>query len=458
MTNLNPQYKRVIGLAILSLVLLIIFLSANTYFTLIGIFEDNELAKMQGVARTLALQVDGDIHQDLITQFPKDSISTNDQNPDYYKIHKALSKAMEANEIRTTIYTMVYDSSMAKLCFGVATSAKPFWKHDYRGFPDELLSKYHDGGTLEPYEDKHGVWLSAFEPIKNSKGQVVAILQIDEQFDAFLMDAKKEVLMNILCILMIVGGVSIAVFFLFKSLIKQQVKLDDQRDEVNHFRKELIANVSHDLRTPLASIQGYLETILLKQEKLSKEQTHKYLERSLLNAGKLGHLIDELFELSKLESKERKLNLEPLNIGDLANDIVASNKIIAAKKGIMLKANVPNGMNPVKADIALIDRVLNNLLSNAIKFCSEGDEIELKLHPCEFNKVHVYINDTGPGIAKDDLPHIFNRFYKTEPQNKSGSGLGLAIVKHILELHNSHYEVKSEESKGTTFYFTLDCY
>ncbi|MGB1032386.1 MAG: hypothetical protein ACPGWM_07215, partial [Flavobacteriales bacterium] len=227
--------------------LLILFLSANTYYTLIGIFEDNELAKMQGVARTLALQVDGDVHQDLIAEFPKDSIETNEQNPEYYKIHKALSRAMEANEIRTTIYTMVYDSSMAKLCFGVASSAKPFWKHDYRGFPDELLSKYHEGGTLEPYEDKHGIWLSAFEPIKNSNGKVVGILQIDEQFDTFLMDAKKEVLMNILCILLIVGGVAIAVFFLFKSLINQQVKIDDQRDEVNNFRKELIANVSHDL-------------------------------------------------------------------------------------------------------------------------------------------------------------------------------------------------------------------
>jgi len=458
LTKFQPQYRRVIGLAILTLVLLILFLSANSYYTLIGIFEDKELAKMQGVARTLALQIDGDVHQLLIMEYPKDSIVSNTQDPDYLRIHNRLSKAMAANEIRTTIYTMVYDSAMHKLCFGVASSAKPFWKHDYRGFPDELLSKYYEGGTLSPYSDKHGVWLSAFEPIKDSKGNVVGILQVDEQFDAFIMDAKKEVFMDILCILMIVGSVAVAVFFLFKSLIKQQVRIDKERDEVYHFRKELIANVSHDLRTPLASIKGYLETIILKQDKLSLEQTHKYLERSLLNAGKLQHLIDELFELSKLESKERKLNIEPLNIGDLINDIVASSKIIAAKKGISLMAIIPDEMSPVKADIALIDRVINNLLSNAIKFCSEGDEIEVKLHRCEFKKVHVYINDSGAGIAKDDLPHIFNRYYKTEPQNKSGSGLGLAIVRHILELHGSHYEVKSEESKGTSFYFTLDCY
>lgn len=413
---------------------------------------------MQGVARTLALQIDGDVHQSLIMEFPKDSIKSNDQDPNYYQIHQKLSRAMEANEIGTTIYTMVYDSSMEKLCFGVASSAEPFWKHDYTGFPDELLSKYNQGGILTPYEDQHGVWLSAFEPIKNADGKVVGILQVDEQFDAFLMDAKKEVAMDILVILLIVGIVAIAVIYLFKSLIRQQIKIDAQREDVNHFRKELIANVSHDLRTPLASIRGYLETIILKQDKLSKEQRHKYLERSLLNADKLKHLIDELFELSKLESKERKLNLEPLNIGDLINDIVASNKIIAAKKGVQLDAVIPDGMNPVKADIALIDRVINNLLSNAIKFCSEGDSIEIKLHPCEFNKVHVYIRDTGSGITEDDLPHIFNRFYKTEPQNKSGSGLGLAIVRHILELHDSHYEVSSEESKGTTFYFTLDCY
>ena len=353
---------------------------------------------------------------------------------------------------------MVYDSTMQKFCFGVASSELPFWKHDYRDYPMELLDQYHQGGTLKPYSDKHGMWLSAFQPIRNGNGEPVGILQIDAPFDSFIMESKKKVVANVLIILLIVGGVTAVLMTVFRQLMKQQKRVNEERLEVNSLRKELVANVSHDLRTPLASIQGYLETILMKGDNLSNEARTNYLERSLRNSDKLKNLIEELFELSKLESRERKLNIEPTNIADLILDIVGSSKIIAANKGVHLDAKIEDNLNQVKADVALIDRVINNLLSNAIKFCKEGDQITIEANNCKNNQVHIYLTDTGKGIARADLPHIFTRYYKTQPENRTGSGLGLAIVKHILELHESHYEVKSEEGVGTTFYFTLRCY
>ena len=438
--------------------ILLVVLSVNTYFTMIGIYEEQELSRLDGIAKTLSIQIDGDAHQTIIMRYPKDSIETNVQDSIYYSIHQQLYAAMISNEMETSIYTMVYDSTVQKFCFGVASSDAPFWKHDYRDYPMELLEQYHQGGTLEPYADKHGMWLSAFQPIRNSKNEPVGILQIDAPFDSFIMESKKKVIANVLVVLLIVGGVAVLLMTVLRQLTRQQNRLNEERLAVNSLRKELVANVSHDLRTPLASIQGYLETILMKGDKLSSEARTNYLERSLRNSDKLKNLIEELFELSKLESKERKLNIEPTNIADLILDIVGSSKIIAANKGVHLEAKIEDNLNQVKADVALIDRVINNLLSNAIKFCKDGDQITVEVHSCKFNKVHIYVKDTGKGIAEADLPHIFTRYYKTQPENRTGSGLGLAIVKHILELHESHYEVKSEEGVGTTFYFTLSCY
>ncbi|MDG1158144.1 MAG: ATP-binding protein, partial [Flavobacteriales bacterium] len=245
--------------------------------------------------------------------------------------------------------------------------------------------------------------------------------------------------------------------YIVNRLVKQQSKLDQQKEEIIKFRKELIANVSHDLRTPLASIQGYLETVLLKRDKLDDERINKYLQTSLRNTAQLNNLIEELFELSKLESKERKLNLESLVLPDLANDIVNSHRIIAAEKEVDLQLNVHGTIQAVRADIGLIDRVIVNLLSNAIKFSPQGGLVSIQIRQ-ENKKVNVSVEDQGSGIAEEDLKNVFDRFHKSTIGNKQGSGLGLAIVKNILDLHGSSYSIESEMGKGTSFYFTLDCY
>jgi len=247
--------------------------------------------------------------------------------------------------------------------------------------------------------------------------------------------------------------ISIVMVVNVRSLFLKQRKISEQRDEVEALRRELIANISHDLRTPLASIHGYIETLLLKKDDLDKERFTKYLRTSLNNTEKLKNLVEELFELSKLEAQERKLEAEPLNVGELIHDILNNFKITAGEKKIRLEANVPVDLPQVKADIALIDRVLQNLIGNSIKFCSEGDQITVSAER-KGELVWITVGDTGKGIAKDDLPHIFNRFHQGT-EKKQGAGLGLAIVKNILELHKSEFSVKSEINKGTSFSFSL---
>ncbi|GAB5408808.1 MAG: ATP-binding protein [Balneolaceae bacterium] len=231
----------------------------------------------------------------------------------------------------------------------------------------------------------------------------------------------------------------------------------DEIKQVDKLRRELIANVSHDLRSPLASIQGYLETIQQKDKTLSNEDRNRYYDIVLRNTRKLGNLIAELFELSKLDAKNVQPELEPVSIAELSQDLVAQFQPQALEKEITLKAILPNEpLNLVNADIALMERAISNLIDNAIKNTPNSGEVYI-IPANAGNRVSVEISDTGVGIPQDQISRIFDRFYQTDPSRTgdSGVGLGLSIAQKILELHGSKLSVKSVLNKGTTFSFSL---
>ncbi len=220
-------------------------------------------------------------------------------------------------------------------------------------------------------------------------------------------------------------------------------------------RRELVANVSHDLRTPLASLKGYLETLLLKSDSLNDEECYYYVEIAYQHSQQLGNLISELFELSKLENNCDHLSFEAFSLSELAHDICQKYKLKADHKGLTLTTDIPKEPAFVSADIALIQRVIENLIDNAIKYTPSGGNIQLSVCIAD-NKVNTTITDTGQGIDEKNLPHIFERFYQVDKhRNSEGSGLGLAISKRILQLHNSHIEVHSQKPQGTAFSFSL---
>jgi signal transduction histidine kinase len=223
---------------------------------------------------------------------------------------------------------------------------------------------------------------------------------------------------------------------------------------VENLRKELISNISHDLRTPISSIQGYAETLLLKKQTLEPGELEKYLGVIYKNCENLQDLVENLFELSKLQSGQVVLNKEPFSIGELVHDVANKYRILSQKKGVSINTIVSKDIPVVEADVLLIDRVLQNLIDNAIRFCKEGDTINIDLNLLESGQVKVTISDTGSGIAQDHLPHIFERYFRKDERGGS-SGLGLAIVKRIMDLHSSSIGVKSTLGKGTSFWFSL---
>jgi signal transduction histidine kinase len=247
----------------------------------------------------------------------------------------------------------------------------------------------------------------------------------------------------------------------FNDMADTIVKNIEEIKTMDNLRRDLVANVSHDLRTPLATIQGYIETILIKADSLSEYEKKKYMQTILNSTDRLKTLVSELFELSKLEARETKPSPEAFSIAEIVQDIQQKNKVIAEKKNIELSINFPYDLPLVYADIGMMERVIQNLLDNAIKFTAENGEVSIKLIPQNDNTILVEVQDSGQGISNEALPHIFDRYQRNQRsalKENEGLGLGLAIVKRILEVHNLEIKVKSAENKGTVFSFNIPIY
>ena len=232
----------------------------------------------------------------------------------------------------------------------------------------------------------------------------------------------------------------------------------DELKKVENLRRELTANVSHDLRTPLAIMQGYMETMIMKKDQLNDTDRNKYMGIVMSSTEKMGRLIDQLFEYSKLEANQITAQKEPFFISELAQDVIQKNQIMAEKKKIDLKLEADENLPLVFADISLVERVLQNLLDNALKFTPELGTVALKLS-AKANNIEIKISDSGPGIPEKDQSYIFERYHKAKEHGGSkGAGLGLAIVKKILEIHQSKIQVQSKPNEGATFFFQLQAY
>jgi len=232
----------------------------------------------------------------------------------------------------------------------------------------------------------------------------------------------------------------------------------DKMKSVDSLRRELIANVSHDLRTPLAILKGYVETLQMKKDTLSESEKEEYLQITHDNIDKLSKLINQLFEYSKLEAEQVTPVKEPFSITELSHDLIAKFKVLADKKQIELQMEKPRENSMVFADVSLVECALQNLIENAIKYTEPNGKVTLSIRRKDKN-VEINITDTGTGIPVNEQPFIFDRYKQVNKSaKKQGSGLGLAIVKKIMELHDTTITVLSKPKEGSSFIFNLPAY
>ncbi len=233
---------------------------------------------------------------------------------------------------------------------------------------------------------------------------------------------------------------------------KEIERLTDQEE----FRRDFLGNVSHELKTPIFSIQGYILTLLeggLEDDTINQS----FLQKAEKSLNRMIEMVDDLDEIAKLESNRIELNLQPFNIVNLANEVVEAVEYKAKKKGIKLSVSNQSSSVIVTADAAKITQVLTNLLMNSINYGKEGGKTNIRLYDLAEN-ILVEVKDNGKGIAEEHLPRLFERFYRVDKGRSradGGSGLGLAIVKHIVEAHKQTINVRSTLGEGATFSFTL---
>lgn len=249
------------------------------------------------------------------------------------------------------------------------------------------------------------------------------------------------------------------------TLLEEKVDdlIETREKELNHFenldsyRKEYLGNVSHELKTPVFNIQGYVDTLLnggLEDETINLD----YLKRAEKSIDRLINIIDDLETITQLESGELQLDMDSFDIATLIKDVYASLELNAARKNIKLElAKKYEKPIYVKADKFRIRQVLVNLITNSIKYGKDNGTTEIALNYLN-DDVIIEIQDNGMGIETIHLPRLFERFYRIDKgrsREQGGTGLGLAIVKHIIEAHQKSIKVESEIGKGTLFTFSL---
>jgi two-component system phosphate regulon sensor histidine kinase PhoR len=263
--------------------------------------------------------------------------------------------------------------------------------------------------------------------------------------------------------------------FYYKNILPQK-SIDEVREDVEEwaqqrkaeievlqqnetYRKEFLQNLSHELKTPIFAIQGYVDT-LLHGAIDNHEVNRKFLQSASRNVDRLVNLTADLDAISKLESGEQLLNKENFVIQDVLKEVYESLSIIALQKNI--RCTIKKGCEfplVVFADKEKIHQVFTNLVDNAIKYGKQNGEVESSFYKVDGERILIEISDNGAGIDEEHLPRIFERFYRTDlarSRKVGGSGLGLSICKHIIEAHGQNIHVRSTTDVGTTFGFTLE--
>lgn len=226
--------------------------------------------------------------------------------------------------------------------------------------------------------------------------------------------------------------------------------------KLENVRKDFVANVSHEIRTPVTNIKGYAET-LIDGALDDKENAQEFLQIILSDSDRLSQLVDDLLDLSKIESGKLKLNMEIFSLEDIVDRVVLGFKMQCAQKGLMIKKQIDKNISKIVADKDSIEQVILNLIDNAVKYNRPGGAIIVSLKQVD-SCVNLSVEDTGIGIPSVDLSRIFERFYrvdKARSRQLGGTGLGLSISKHIIQAHNGDIVVKSELAKGTVFTISL---
>jgi two-component system phosphate regulon sensor histidine kinase PhoR len=235
-------------------------------------------------------------------------------------------------------------------------------------------------------------------------------------------------------------------------------RANEKLKQLDRMKSQFFANITHELRTPLAVIKGYVETLVDGHDSVTAVDREKFLKTIQRHTERLNSLLEDLLALSRLESGQNALARERCDLPALLAATLEEMRSMPAAVGHSIELRVDPAVGLVLVDPLKLGQVFENLVGNAFKYTPRGSRIELtaRIHPAD--TIEVCVRDDGPGIPAEDLPHVFERFYRVDKgrsREKGGTGLGLSIVKHIVQLHGGRVWAESRVGEGTAFFFTL---
>lgn len=246
----------------------------------------------------------------------------------------------------------------------------------------------------------------------------------------------------------------------FRDAFERLKQESDQVAMVDNRRRDMVASVSHDLRTPLTALIGQLETVRMKRDTMPRAEQDRFIDGAFNNAQHLKRLTDALAELGRLDDPSFRIEMEPIALHELCDDVAHRFQTHAERLGVQLSVNYPDGLPLAHVDAALIDRALSNLLDNAIRVTPSGGTTGVDIDAAVLNgepAIRVAVSDSGPGVAPEDQARVFERFYQSSEHRgrRGSSGLGLAIVSRVAELHRGEAGVSNRPGRGAVFHLLL---
>jgi two-component system, OmpR family, sensor kinase len=232
-----------------------------------------------------------------------------------------------------------------------------------------------------------------------------------------------------------------------------------QLQSIDAARREMLANLSHDLRTPITTLLAHLESLQMDDQPLSEPERREYVAVAMRQSKRVAQLVEQLLEAAKLDARQIVANPESFPIGELLQDVVQKFALPARERGIELTLKVDPAQLRVHADIALLERVFDNLIDNALRHTPRGGRVTVSATP-NGQRVRLAVSDSGSGMTPESAARVFERFYRGDHGRSTASGqtgLGLAIVKSILELHDATISIDTRPGQGATFCFDLPC-
>ncbi len=505
MTAIGREYrfysKLLLSLAIFTIGLFLFIIIYQGYHRKLRDAESYTLERLHSIAKTLSVEIDGDVHKKLVCNYKeKDGIKVANDDEDYLKIQQLLQRTYEVNGLQTPIYTMFYDETCSgetggdALLFGVS-SAAPIFRHIYESPVKSHQESFDKGSTINEYYDKHGHWLSAFSPIKNSRGEVVAIVQVDESFCGFVAAARKLAIKDALFALGFLSLLSFGLLYVYRMIIfamngindsldmaveRKTAALEETNQALNELNDQLEKKVaqrtealqtandnlaesneklqafariaSHDLRAPLRVMSSFANLLEKKYSTSLDDEGQEYISFITSNSRKMSELVSGILKTSLLQHENDKI-LEEVNLNKIVDEV---------------RSNLQDDINRLNASIKCCElptirghrtdfiQLFQNLISNALKY--KKPDVEPCVNICSKmidDGYELTVEDNGKGITSDAMQHIFNEFDRGDAKDNQGYGIGLATCKRIIKSYRGTFDVQSTVNVGSTFIFTL---